>query len=65
MTIPDHTTLDLQYSYSFEKLWNATLRLGCNNVTDKDPPLTYWPINQPFHDARGRFFYVRWQQPVQ
>jgi iron complex outermembrane receptor protein len=64
MIIPDHTTLDLQYSYNFEKLRNATLRLGCNNVADEDPPLTYDPINQPFHDARGRFFYIRWQQPI-
>lgn len=64
MEIPGHTTLDLQYSYRFEKLRNATLRIGCNNVTDKDPPLTYSPINEPIHDARGRYFYLRWQQPV-
>jgi iron complex outermembrane receptor protein len=64
MVIPSHTTLDLQYSYSFERLRNATLRIGCNNVTDKDPPLTYWPFPEAFHDARGRFFYVRWTQPI-
>lgn len=64
MVIPSHTTLDLQYSYRLEKLNNATLRIGCNNVTDKDPPLTYTPINEPFHDARGRYFYLRWQQPI-
>lgn len=64
MIISDHTTVDLQYSYNFRKLGNATLRLGCNNVTDKDPPLTYSPINEPFHDARGRFYYFRWQQPI-
>jgi outer membrane receptor protein involved in Fe transport len=64
MTIPSHTTVDLQYSYTFARLKNAILRIGCNNVTDKDPPLTYWPGNEPFHDARGRFYYLRWQQPI-
>jgi len=64
MIIPSHTTVDLQYSYTFEKLKNAILRIGCNNVTDKHPPLTYWPGNEPFHDARGRFYYLRWQQPI-
>ena len=64
MTIPSNTTLDMQYSYSFENLRGATMRLGCNNVTDKDPPLTYSAAPEPFHDARGRFFYIRWQQPI-
>lgn len=64
MTIPSHTTLDLQYRHQFGRLRNATLRIGCNNVTDTSPPLTYWPVNEPFHDARGRYFYIRWQQPI-
>jgi outer membrane receptor protein involved in Fe transport len=64
MIIPSHTTLDLQYSYTFERLRNAIVRFGCNNVTDKDPPLIYWPTNEPLHDGRGRFFYLRWQQPI-
>lgn len=64
MDIPSHTTLDLQYSSAFENLRDAVLRIGCNNVTDKDPPFHYWPGNEPVHDGRGRFWYVRWQQPI-
>lgn len=64
LQVPSHTTLDLQYSYTFKKLKNAKLRLGCNNVTDEDPPFDYRPWNEPFHDGRGRFFYIRWQQPI-
>lgn len=63
MIISSHTTLDLQYSYTFRNLRNAILRLGCNNVFDKDPPLNYGAL-EPFHDGRGRFFYLRWQQPI-
>lgn len=63
MSISDHTTLDLQYRYEFRQLKNALLRIGCNNVTDRDPPLNYGGL-EPFHDGRGRFFYIRWQQPV-
>jgi hypothetical protein len=63
MTIASHTTLDLQYSYTFERLKNAVARIGCNNVADRDPPLNYGAI-EPFHDGRGRFFYIRWQQPI-
>jgi hypothetical protein len=33
--VPSMTYLDLRASYVFGK---ATLRVGCNNVTDKDPP---------------------------
>jgi hypothetical protein len=29
-----------------------------------DPPLTYSVFNEPFHDPRGRFWYVRWKQPL-
>jgi outer membrane receptor protein involved in Fe transport len=64
MEIPSHTTLDLQYSYTLENLRKAELRIGCNNVTDKDPPFRYWPSNEPVHDGRGRFWYVRWRQPI-
>jgi len=64
MKISDHATLDLQYSHTFESLRNATLRIGCNNVTDEDPPFHYWPSNEPMHDGRGRFWYLRWRQPI-
>ncbi|MBT8064234.1 MAG: TonB-dependent receptor, partial [Gammaproteobacteria bacterium] len=63
MIIGSHTTLDLQYRYTFEGLRQAVLRIGCNNVTDEDPPINYGGL-EPFHDGRGRFFYVRWQQPI-
>jgi outer membrane receptor protein involved in Fe transport len=64
MIIPSHETLDLQYSYTFEKFRGAQLRIGCINCTDKDPPLIYSSVNEPFHDARGRYYYIRWQQPI-
>jgi len=64
MIIPSHTTLDLQYSYVFESLRQATLRLGCINCTGKEPPLTYYTAPEPYHDPRGRVYYLRWQQPI-
>jgi outer membrane receptor protein involved in Fe transport len=63
MIISDHTTVDLQYKHVFVKLKNAILRIGCNNVANRDPPLNYGAL-EPFHDGRGRFFYIRWQQPI-
>jgi len=64
MVIPDHITLNLQYAHTFEHIRQAELRVGCNNVTDEDPPFHYWPKNEPVHDGRGRFWYVRWRQPI-
>ncbi len=64
MEIGSHTTLDAHYSYTFENYRGAVLSFGCDNVTDEDPPLVYFPSAQPFHDSRGRYFYVRWQQPL-
>jgi hypothetical protein len=62
--IGSHTTMDLQYRYRFESLRGATLRLGCRNVFDEDPPYIQYPVNEPMHDGQGRFFYIRWQQPI-
>jgi len=62
-TIPSHTTFDLQYHYTFASLRNAVLRIGCLNCADEDPPLTFYSFPEPFHDGRGRFWYLRWQQP--
>jgi iron complex outermembrane receptor protein len=63
MTIPSHATVDIQYNYRVERLRNAVLRAGCNNITDRNPPLNYGAL-EPFHDGRGRYFYIRWQQPI-
>jgi hypothetical protein len=63
MIISSHTTLDLQYRHRFERLRGAMLRLGCNNVADTDPPLNFGGL-EPLHDGRGRFWYLRWQQPI-
>ena len=63
MTISSHATVDIQYNYRMERLGNAVVRVGCKNVTDSDPPLNYGAL-EPFHDGRGRFFYLRWQQPI-
>jgi outer membrane receptor protein involved in Fe transport len=57
------TTLDLQYSYTFEKLRDARLRIGCINCTGEIPPLTF-DYPDPFVDWRGRMYYLRWQQPL-
>jgi len=63
MIISSHITLDLQYSYRLKQLRNAVMRIGCDNVADRDPPLNYGAL-EPIHDGRGRFFYIRWQQPI-
>jgi iron complex outermembrane recepter protein len=65
--IPTISYLDLHASYS----WNSiTLRLGCNNVLDKDPPLfdtvnsggnsTYAESNTfpSVYDVAGRYLYA-------
>jgi len=62
--IDSYTQFDLQYSYVFEGLRNAEIRLGCRNCTDQDPP----PHNasalaEPFHEGRGLMYYIRWMQP--
>jgi outer membrane receptor protein involved in Fe transport len=62
--IGSHTTFDLQYSYTFDSLKSAVLRIGCHNCADSDPPLTFYVPPEPFHDGRGRFWYFRWQQPI-
>jgi outer membrane receptor protein involved in Fe transport len=62
--IPSHTTLDLQYSYIFERLKQATLRIGCINCSGEDPPYTSYTDPEPFHDLRDRLYYLRWLQPI-
>ncbi len=55
--------LDLQYAYRFESLDGATLRIGCRNCTDEDPPVYNDTINGVnIHDGRGAMIYARWSQ---
>jgi outer membrane receptor protein involved in Fe transport len=62
--IDDYWQLDLQYSYLFERLKAATLRLGCRNCLDADPPVYNYDVPGEFlHEGRGALLYVRWTQP--
>jgi hypothetical protein len=63
-SVPSQTTLDLQYSYTFEKLRDARLRIGCINCTGEIPQPAWAHYPQPFVDWRGRMYYLRWQQPL-
>lgn len=64
MFVSSYTTLDLQYSYAFDKLRGARLRIGCINCSGEEPPLTYYSEPEAYYDPRGRFYYIRWQQPI-
>ena len=69
------TTLDLHYAHSFDQLLggDATLYLGANNLTDKDPPALPTGLDgvqrhnlRPgfdgfVHDIKGRVLYVRFR----
>lgn len=62
--IEDYWQLDLQYSYLFTGLNEASLRLGCRNCLDADPPVYNYPVpGEYFHEARGAMLYMRWTQP--
>lgn len=60
--IDSHTTLDLRYTYTLEKVANgiATLAVGAINITDEEPPtvLDLLGYDTKVHDPRGRMFYV-------
>ncbi len=63
-TVDDYWQLDLQYSYVFEHFRAATLRVGCRNCLDADPPTYNYPIpGEYLHESRGGLLYVRWSQP--
>ena len=64
MIISSQATLDLKYRYEFRGLRQATLRIGCTNCTGEIPPFSYSMAAEPFQDSRGRFYYLRWQQPL-
>ena len=64
--IPNYTYIDLHVSYVWNKL---TVRMGCNNVLDKDPPTvslatggndTYYDNNTyaSVYDLAGRFLFM-------
>ncbi|HLF32576.1 MAG TPA: TonB-dependent receptor, partial [Xanthomonadales bacterium] len=58
-----YTQFDLQYSYTFDGLRGAVLRLGCQNCTDVDPPVyNYNVVAEAFHEGRGALLYLRWEQ---
>jgi hypothetical protein len=62
--IDDYWQLDLQYSYLLESLKAVTLRLGCRNFLDADPPLYNYPVpGELLHEGRGALLYARWTQP--
>lgn len=62
--ISSHTTVDLQYSYSFGPhgpLQGASVALGAINLFDNTPPFvnTDGGFESRTHDPRGRMAYVR------
>lgn len=45
--------------------WNAKITLGVNNVTEKDPPVSYVTFANSFdpqYEVPGRFYYLRYNQ---
>ncbi len=67
--VPSQTTFGLQYAYTFEKLRNARLSIGCINCSGETPPIKSTPTEfaappaSPYLDLRGSYWYLRWQQP--
>lgn len=54
---------DLQVSYALP--WNANIRVGSNNVFDKDPPMTWDAFANSFdpqYDIPGRYMYMQYTQ---
>lgn len=63
--IDSYTQLDLQYSYRFQGLNDAMVRVGCRNCTNQDPPQHNASVaTAPFHEGRGLIWYLRWSQPL-
>jgi iron complex outermembrane receptor protein len=63
--VPSFTTLDVQYSYSFESplsmLRNLTLAVGAINVLGRSAPVLIdepWGYDSSVHDPRGRMVYA-------
>lgn len=64
-SIASHTTIDIQYRYSFDPIGslkeNILLTLGGINITDEDPPhvATNGGYDSKVHDPRGALYYVK------
>ena len=50
--------------YVFRGLRQATLQLGCINCSGEEPAPHYDTQPEPYHDPRGRVYYLRWLQPI-
>ncbi len=67
-TVGSHTTLDLQYTLSFEEVFNGStgtaLTIGAINVLNNDIPEldTFGGFDSKVHDPRGRLVYVSLKQ---
>ncbi|MEP5569831.1 MAG: TonB-dependent receptor [Halioglobus sp.] len=62
--VDSYAQLDLQYSYTFSRLNNGQLRVGCRNCSNEDPPVhNASNLVEPFHEGRGLLWYLRWSQP--
>lgn len=54
---------DVQFRYATP--WNGTIKLGVNNLWDKQPPTSYvvaYNMFDPQYDLPGRFYYMQYQQ---
>jgi len=62
-TLESITYHDLQLSYNLP--WNATVRVGANNIFAKDPPVTLDAFANSFdpqYDIPGRYMYMQYTQ---
>ncbi len=64
--VPDYYTIDMRIAYAFTQKWGkilngTTLAVGCNNITDEDPPLIASALedntDKGTYDLLGRFVY--------
>ncbi len=61
--VPSATYNDIQFAYALP--WNATVRIGSNNVFDRDPPLiegAFANSFDPHYPIPGRYTYVQYTQ---
>ncbi len=64
--VSDYYTIDMRLAYHFDQKWGKILRgttvaIGCNNITDSDPPLIASALedntDKGTYDIMGRFVY--------
>lgn len=60
LKVDSHTTVDLAYTYSFDRM-NLQMTAGAVNVFDEDPPTAsgFNAFESTIHDPRGRLWYLR------